>query len=476
VGGSYNLITRLLKNTVECPAMRSQHFLTVMIVALATQHAHAQHFNPKRDADPPKPNFGPKPENRPVSEAGTGLATPPIENPAPASPPAPEKFIKTIEWGFYLQPQVLTIVTNADASLNAGGGGAIPIGFRNLGGSGALPPGVSPNDVTARADGTTTNTTVFRMRRSRLRFTFNPSKVARAYLELDGTPVGTGSTFIRQALATGIARLSDDVTCEFSGGIARLPMTLELLESSRMRPFMERSVGIRMFWPGDSDIGAFVRANALKNSLQMHFGVVNGVTLFYPTIVQLPDFDRSKDAFVNGVYTTGPVTATIGFYGGRGQVIDAGVLRSFARHTLNLGASFKRTFSETLGETRISTELKIAHNMDRGFVYPFAAPKAIIGNLGTENRNGRAFYFRAEQELTPHALVAVRYDTYVPNVNVENNSYHGLGVVAAARFGPSATLGFEYLYAKDSAHEAGTPAPDRQFHVLSSYFQVRYDP
>jgi hypothetical protein len=457
--------------------MRPQHLLFAVIVALGTHRAHAQRFDPKRDVDPPKPNFGPRPENQPVSEAGTGLATPVIAMPtqAPPAPPA-QQDAKTLEWGFYVQPQVLTIVTNADASLNAAGGGAIPIGFGNLGGSGALPPGVSPNDVTARADGTTTNTTVFRMRRSRLRLTFNPSKIARAYLEFDATPVGTGTTFVRQALATGIARLSDDVTCEFSAGIARLPITLELLESSRNRPFMERSVGVRVLWPGDSDVGAFVRTTALHNALQMHLGIVNGVTLFYPTFAQLPDFDRGKDTFVNGVYSKGPVTATVGFYGGTGQVINAGVVRTFARHTLNLGAAFKHTFSEALGETRFSTELKIAHNMDRGFVYPFAAPKLIAANLGTENRNGRAFYLRAEQELTRHALLALRYDTYVPNVSVDNNSYHGLGVVAAARFGPSATLGFEYLYAKDSAHEAGTPAPDRQFHVLSSYFQVRYDP
>jgi hypothetical protein len=454
---------------------------------LQASAAAAQGFNVKRDVDPPKPNFGARPENQPLSESGTGLASAPASKPdAHESSTTPggaqsardasrKSSSKMLEWGFYAQPQFITVFTNDGASLNAGGGGALPSGFRNLGGSGALPPGVSANDVTARADGTTTNTTVFRLRRTRLRIAFFPSPSARGLLEIDATPIGTGSTFVRHALATGVVHASADVRIEFSAGITRLPLTLELNESSRDRPFMERSTAVRALWPGETDTGLFIRTVAFKEALRLNLGVVNGVTLAYPTFAQLPDLDRGKDAFVSAFYTAGPVTGNVSVYGGTGQTIENNVIRSFPRQALNVGAAFKHTFAEALGETRASAEFKVAHNMDRGFVYPFAAPKP-AGSLGVENRNGRAFYLRAEQELTRHALLGLRYDTYVPNVHVDEDAYQGFGVVAAVRFGPSMTLGFEYLYAKDTAHDASAAVLDRKFHVLSSYFQVRYDP
>lgn len=460
------------------PPMRSA---LIVLSLLISSSAWAQStIAPKLDADPKKPNFGPRPEHMPLSESGTGLA-------AEASPPPPLVLVpttptpkhdeqKVLQFGFYVQPQLLTVVTNDAASLNAGNAGSVPQGLRNVGGSGSLPPGVSANDVTARPDGSTTNTTFFRMRRTRFRATFDPTSYARAYLEIDATPIGTGTTFVRQALGTGIARWSSDVTTEFTAGIARLPVTLELIESSRERPFVERSIGVRVFWPGESDIGAFVHTTGFNKKLRVGTGVVNGSTLGYPTFAQVPDLDRGKDVFVTGLYNAGAVTALVSAYGGTGQIISGNVFRTFPHYVFNVGASLKKTLS--VGETRISGELKVAHNMDRGFVYSFAPPQFPAGDPTgpLTSRNGLAFYLRAEQEVTKHALVGIRYDSYTPNVKLSKSSYRSLGVVAAARFGSSMSLGVEYQYAHDTVHDVNVLPVARVFHVLSSVFQVRYDP
>jgi hypothetical protein len=471
--------------------MRHPCYCFGVFLLSSSAFAQSQALAPRGDADPPRLNFNAPLAQSPASESGTGVAAP---DAAVRSDSTLEARLKALEeaggsksksafpkvsLSAYAQPQFITVFTNAAASLNAGGGGALPTGFRNLGGSGALPVGIDPNDVTPREDGTTTNTTVFRIRRARFKAMFEPTSYARVLFEIEAFPIGTGTSNVRLALATGIVKWSDDVVTEIGAGITRLPLTLELQQSSKERPFMERSVAVRTLFPGDTDVGIFTKTTALKKKLRLDLGLVNGLTVGEPRFAQLPDLDRGKDGFGVASYTLGPLTGLVSFYGGTGDVLDfkRGVFSSYKRYMFNVGFDFQRTFTEKLGQTRAVAEFKLAHNLDRGLVYPFAAPALTPATaaVGVQDRDSRAFFVRVEQELGKHLLAGVRYDHYLPNVQVDDNSYHGLGALAAVQFGQALRWSFEYLYALDRAHAEGQPAPNREFHVLSSQLQVRYD-
>jgi hypothetical protein len=471
---------------------KSRHCLAIVLLSSSALAQQPVTLTGRGDADPPRLNFNAPIANAPASESGTGLAAPEAASSSSASFEArlkaleeagaerkPKSEFPKFSLSAYAQPQFITVFTNAAASLNAGGGGAIPPGFRNVGGSGALPVGIDPNDVTPREDGTTTNTTVFRIRRARFKAMFEPTSYARILFEIEAFPIGTGTSNVRHALASGILHWSDDVTTEFAAGITRLPVTLELQQSSKERPFIERSVAIRTMFPGDTDVGIFTKTTALKKKLRLDLGLVNGVTVGEPRFAQLPDLDRGKDGFGVASYALGPLTALVSFYGGTGDMLDfkRGIFASYKRYAFNIGLDFQHTFSEKLGQTRAVTEFKLAHNLDRGLVYPFAAPSLTSPSapVGVQDRNGRAFFFRVEQELGKHVLAGVRYDHYLPDVQVDDNSYHGLGALAALRVGEALRWSFEYLYASDHAHAEGQPVPNREFHVLSSHLQVRYD-
>ena len=101
--------------------------------------------------------------------------------------------------------------------------------------NGALPSGISSNDVVAKADGTTTNTNLFRLRRTRLR-TIYETDIIRVFLQIDllpaGGPTATQGTIARNAEATGIAHWTKDLKTELTGGLFQIPFRAEVIESS----------------------------------------------------------------------------------------------------------------------------------------------------------------------------------------------------------------------------------------------------
>ncbi|HEY8079607.1 MAG TPA: hypothetical protein VIF62_36000, partial [Labilithrix sp.] len=194
--------------------------------------------NPAKQADPPPIPKDPPPEPPPLSASGTDLVPPP----APAPPAivigneeaekknegrirelearlaadeerlrrdeAKTRWLRYLKIGAYVQPQFLLQSYNANASPNQI--------------NGRLPDGISSNDVVAKADGTTTNGTMFRLRRTRLRTTF-ATDVVRLYLEIDPFPVGGVGpgvgTILRDAEVTGIARWTQHIRTEFGAGV-----------------------------------------------------------------------------------------------------------------------------------------------------------------------------------------------------------------------------------------------------------------
>ncbi len=491
---------------------------SVMIAALAPPALAADPPAPApdkpaglRDADPPLVPFTPLPASErppaPTSESGSGLAASGAAPPAPSASAsadaradalerrladleakvraqeaerakAPASVLKGLSFGFYVQPQFVTVITNAAGSLNGGNGGLLPPGVRSFGGTGALPTGIQPNDLTARADGSTTNTTFFRLRRTRLKAVFEPASWVRGTLVLDAYPIGSGTTFARDVLATGIVHWSDDVVTEINAGMFKVPLSYELLQSSRDRPFIERSASTRVMFPGERDTGVWIHTSALKKKLQTDLAVVNGLTQGEPTFSSLPDLNRGKDVVLHANYNFGPADLGGGFYGGTGQRVDAKDLRfrTFRRWAVRAEAGVHHTFVKALGETRLLGELTFSQNMDRGTTYAFdVAASPTNPAIAPRDLPEHAFFVRLEQDLGRYLFAGLRFDQYVPDTSMTDNAVSSTDLLLGVKLGSRMRVGAEYIYVLDDVHAPGQSPVGREFHIVSTYVQIRYD-
>jgi len=166
--------------------------------------------------------------------------------------------------------------------------------------NGSLPAGITSNDTVAHADGSTTNTNAFRLRRTRLGATYE-TDVVRVFLQVDllpsGGPASTQATIARNAELTGIAHWNKDIRTEFTGGLFQVPFRMELEELSLFRPFIERTWASLNLFPTERDIGVHARTFAMDDHLVVDVGVLNGQRLGEPRFVMQPDFNSSKDFF-----------------------------------------------------------------------------------------------------------------------------------------------------------------------------------
>jgi hypothetical protein len=359
----------------------------------------------------------------------------------------------------YVQAQYLVESSNAAASPNRQA-------------DGTLPQGITPNDVTARADGTTTNTNRFRLRRTRFGATYE-TRPMRVFLQIDplpsGGPASTQATIARNAEVTGIARWTSDVRTEFTAGLFTVPFRLELEELSLFRPFIERSWASLNLFPSERDLGVHARTFAFEDRLVVDVGILNGQRLGEPKFAAQPDLNGSKDFFATiSTKRVGLLDLSLSGYAGRGQVVDTALLRvkNYGRYAVNLGARFAHTFVPVLGETRLIGELLYGSNMDTGVVYAFAVP-AIPVRLTDDVRalGERAAYLRVEQDLTRGGIAGVRYDTYTTDTTLENNARDTYTFMLGARFHKHLRLVNEVAYAIDNIHPDGGAAPSQ--HLLS---------
>ena len=365
----------------------------------------------------------------------------------------------------YVQLQYLLESNNAAASPNRQA-------------DGTLPQGISPNDVTARADGTTTNTNRFRLRRTRFGATYE-TRAMRVFLQIDplpsGGPASTRSTIARNAEVTGIARWTDDVRTEFTAGLFTVPFRLELEELSLFRPFIERSWASLNLFPTERDLGVHARTFAFDDSLTVDIGIVNGQRLGEPSFVAQPDLNGSKDFFASIMTKRSRfLEMSVSGYVGRGQTVDTALLRvkNYGRAAVNLGFRFAYRLVPTLGETRLMAEFLSGSNMDTGVVYAFARPSvpAVLSD-DVKSLGERAVYVRAEQDLTRWGIAGFRYDTYTTDAEESNNARDTYTFMLGARFSKYLRLINELAYAIDNIHPAGSTAPSQHVLQYSAWLQ-----
>lgn len=376
------------------------------------------------------------------------------------------KVWKHLRFEGFIQPQLLVQSYNTAASPN----------LQN----GQLPEGIGANDVIAKPDGSTTNGTFFRLRRTRLR-TFYETDFAKFFLQIDVLPVGgVGSgigTIVRNAEATGIARWTKDVRTEVTAGLFFTPFRAELLEPSLTRPWIERTWFIQNAFPIERNIGVHAKTFALGDKLIFDLGIINGQTLGERYFVQTPDLNKSKDLVAYVTYRLGALTLGVNGYLGRGQVVDAQNLRfkQFQKWAVNYQALYRRTIFKRLGESRLMSELAIAQNMDTGVNYAFAIPKipATLSD-GVGNLDERALYVRVEQDLSPWLMAGYRFDTYSPDTAIKNNARDTHAFLAVVKFSPNLRWMNELGWAIDNVHAPEAAPPSKHIVSFSTVLQAMF--
>lgn len=419
----------------------------------------------------------PKADEAPLSTVGTGLSpapeaaavqkAPPPPTPPAAEPAKPADGPQKFEFMALIQPQFIDTLYDTASSPNVDPA------------TGKLPNGIGANDVIAQSDGSTTNAMGFRMRRTRLTFKINPVPEASAKFDIELFPFLTPGTLWRDAYVTGRAKWSNDVMSEFNVGSFKVPYAMEELESSRVRPFIERSIGTRVFFPGDRDTGIWMQTRALKKRLQINLAVVNGVTQVEKAYSLMPDLNRAKDFTVHVNYDFGPVDVGASFYGGAGQLVDPVGLRTktYGRWAAHAEATLHHTFVKALGPTKLFLEGTVARNMDRGTIYSFGPP-TIPPNF-TDNpanqKTGLAYFARLEQRLSPRFIAGFRYDSYWSDLSQGNNSYHGLTPMFGVFLIEQLRWSAEYSYIRDTNHALGAAATPRQTQIITTYLHANFE-
>lgn len=443
--------------------------------------------DPKEAADP-KVAF--ESESRePVSTSGTALVPPEPMAPAPllaVAQPAcghdcrrlraleervrtleeRESFFRSFHLTGYVQPQLIAPIYSAAASPNT------------LGGS--LPAGVDANDVTALPDGSTSNGTMFRMRRTRLRLVFEKPYM-RAVVQtellpgLTGTP--DGSTLVRDAEATAIARLPKGVRLELSSGIFMVPFGYEPTEHSRHRVFIERAWGWNQMLPGARDMGARASLSAFRRRLLVDAAVVNGVTIGQGHFIPQPDRNRAKDVVLRVRYGGRVAEGSLSGYVGTGEVVDSALLavKHVPRRAVGLALMVHHPFVRRLGETRLIGEAVVGTNMDRGLRYAFAVPTVPPGFFGgVRDVHQRMVNLRVEQQVGRWVTAGARYDAYTPDSSIKNNGRDQYSIVGVVHFGANLRLMSEATYAIDNAHSRGATPPSKHSVVFSEVLQAMF--
>lgn len=263
-----------------------------------------------------------------------------------------------------------------------------------------------------------------------------------------------------------------------SAGLIRIPFGFELQESNTTRPFLERSQMLKALFPGEYDLGA--RLGVEFHFMELSLAAMNGHPAgdrAYPLLAP----SRNKDILGRlgaaidvsdhvqmhvgisaeagtGFHTGAPTTKdqlTWRDDNGDGIVqateiqVIAGTSGSasstFKRHAVGADATLGIRW-HPLGVLALRAEIISAVNLDRG-VEP-ADPV----DAGYDLRE-LGWCLGVSQEITPYAMIGVRYDRYNPDKDAAeqeaarlvpaDRSYSTLALLAMARY-ESARISVEY--------------------------------
>jgi len=281
----------------------------------------------------------------------------------------------------------------------------------------------------------------FLLRRGRIRLD-RGWEYAAASLELDLNTVRGVRVGVRRAEGSVFYRGSNSADSPpllmLTLGATDLPFGYELMESSRTRYFMERTLGSSALFPTEADVG--VKISGAASFLRYALALTNGEPLTPDALPSDPNAAKDVTGRI-GVQTHPSDSFTLsggtsfavgkGFHAGRQSTKDTvlwiddddngtvslgelvGVPGSAAAPSENfdrwaLGLDLQLSFLTPLGTTRLYAEGFVAQNYDRGF----AAVDPVA--LGSDVRHTGA-YAAIVQDVTAWAVVGFRASWFDPN-------------------------------------------------------------
>jgi hypothetical protein len=350
----------------------------------------------------------------------------------------------------------------------------------------------------------------FTLRRGRLRLDHG-WEYANATLELDANTTRGMNVGIRRAEGSVLYRGNNGKDLPplimLSLGVTDLPFGFELLESSRVRPFMERSLGSSALFPTEMDVG--LKLSGAVSFVRYAFAVTNGEPL--DTLNRYPrDPNAAKDFSGRVGVETQPIAALsiaggTSFYQGKGfhagtdatkpsftwldinedRAIQANELQPVPGASAQASTNFERwaygldlelTLSTKFGATRLVAEGFLASNLDRAYL--IADPS--IGQNDVREAGG---YLALVQDVTKWGQVGFRASYYDPNSDFFDSlrgrqvptslAVTTLSPMVALRWQDTARLSFQYDFVRDSSakDEAGVPK-DAKNNQLTLRLQV----
>jgi hypothetical protein len=332
----------------------------------------------------------------------------------------------------------------------------------------------------------------FVIRRARLRAD-RDFVYARAALEIDANTVDGAEVTVKRVEAAALYPSATDGApplAMLTAGLSDIPLGYELQESSRERPFMERSVGSRALFPSEYDVGAKLTgglgplryALAVQNGAPIEGG--NSVYTEERTFLGWLGFASGKPGALRlnggvgylagtGLHLGTPATKSQLLWSDDNQdgVVTLSELEAVNGQAATTSATFERwavsanlglAFSTAVGESRVFAEATMASNLDRGY---FVADPVSTGYDLREV----AWAAGAVQDLGPWAFIGFRADQYDPNSDAfdtrrgefvpQDVSILTLAPVVGARWTEIARLVLQYDYVVDhlSRDDLGQP-------------------
>ncbi len=355
-----------------------------------------------------------------------------------------------------------------------------------------------------QAGGSPYNQDRFSLRRGRLRLD-RGWEYANATLELDANTTRGMSVGIRRAEGSVLYRGNNGIDLPplvmISLGVTDLPFGFELLESSRVRPFMERSLGSSALFPTEMDVGA--KLSGAIAFVRYALAVTNGEPV--DNLDRYPrDPNAAKDFSGRVGVETQPLPA-LGISGGtsfyQGTGFHAGIdatkpsftwldvnedrkiqeneLQAVPGTVAQPSQNFKRwayaldlelSLQTKFGATRLAVEGFVASNLDRAYLI---ADPIVAGNDVREAGG----YIALVQDVTRYGQVGFRASYYDPNSDFFENrqgrqvptslAVTTLSPMLALRIPETARLSAQYDIVRDSLgkDDRGVPtdAKNNQF-------------
>jgi hypothetical protein len=361
-----------------------------------------------------------------------------------------------------------------------------------------------------QAGGSPYNFDRFSLRRGRLRLD-RGWEYANATLELDANTTRGMTVGIRRAEGSLLYRGGNNVDLPplvmVSLGVTDLPFGFELLESSRVRPFMERSLGSSALFPTEMDVG--LKLSGAVSFLRYAFALTNGEPV--DTLNRYPrDPNAAKDFSGRVGVETQPLAALAisggtSFYQGKGfhagvdaskpsftwldinedRQIQENELQAISGTVAQPSLNFKRwayaldlevLLRTRFGATRLVAEGFVASNLDRGYLIADPA-------LGQNDVRESGGYLSLVQDVTRYGQIGFRASYYDPNSDFFDNrrgrqvptslAVTTLSPMLAFRLPDVARLSVQYDIVRDSIakDERGVPT-DAKNNQLTVRLQV----